>query len=178
MEGKQESWYLGWNSLYPDRCRDGDELYDLWIQHHILANIPMVRLSQLAAAAEWIVWGLSFHPHMLCSRSVTQSCLTLWDPMDCSPPGPSVHEISQARILVWVAIPFSRGSSKSRDQTWISFIADWFSTIWATRKALINFISVLVLAYLLGFTICIPFYLQITLYHFTYNKVDTWTRYY
>ena len=48
--------------------------------------------------------------------SVTQSCLTLGDSMDCSPPGSSVHEISQARILEWVAIPFSRGSSQHRDQ--------------------------------------------------------------
>ena len=42
---------------------------------------------------------------------VTQSCPTLYDPMDCSPPGSSVHGISQARILKWVAISFSRGSS-------------------------------------------------------------------
>ena len=42
---------------------------------------------------------------------VTQLCLTLFDPMDCSPPGSSVHGILQARILEWVAIPFSRGSS-------------------------------------------------------------------
>ena len=41
---------------------------------------------------------------------VTQSCLTLCDPMDCSLPGSSVHGILQARILEWVAIPFSRGS--------------------------------------------------------------------
>ena len=40
---------------------------------------------------------------------VTQSCLTLWDPMDCSPPGSSIHEILQARILEWVAMPSSRG---------------------------------------------------------------------
>ena len=40
-----------------------------------------------------------------------QSCLTLWDPMDCSPPGSSVHAIPQARILEWVAMPSSRGSS-------------------------------------------------------------------
>ena len=42
---------------------------------------------------------------------VTQSCPPLWDPVDCSPPGSSVHGILQARILEWVAIPFSRGSS-------------------------------------------------------------------
>ena len=46
---------------------------------------------------------------------VAQSCLTLCDPMDCSPPGFSVHGILQARILEWVAISFSRGSSRPRD---------------------------------------------------------------
>ena len=46
-----------------------------------------------------------------------QSCPTLCDSMDCSPPGSSVHEILQARILEWVAMPFSRGSSPPRDQT-------------------------------------------------------------
>ena len=42
---------------------------------------------------------------------VTQFCLTLYDPVDYSPPGSSVHEISQARVLEWVAMPSSRGSS-------------------------------------------------------------------
>ena len=50
---------------------------------------------------------------------VAQSCLTLWDPMDCSPPSPSVHEILQATILEWVAISSSRGSSQPRDQVCI-----------------------------------------------------------
>ena len=49
---------------------------------------------------------------------VTQSCLILCDPMDYSVPGSSVHRILQARILEWVAIPFSRGSSQFRDRTW------------------------------------------------------------
>ena len=55
--------------------------------------------------------------------SVAQSCLTLCDPMDCSLPSFCVHEISQARILEWVAIPFSRVSSQSRDQTHISCVS-------------------------------------------------------
>ena len=50
------------------------------------------------------------------------------NPMDCSPPGSSVHGISQARILEWVAIAFSRGSSQPRDQTCISYIAGGFFT--------------------------------------------------
>ena len=48
--------------------------------------------------------------------SITQLCLTLCDPMDCSPPGSSIHGTFQARILEWAAIPFSRGSSQTRDQ--------------------------------------------------------------
>ena len=51
-----------------------------------------------------------------CSVLVTQSCPTLCDSMDCSPPGSSVCEIFQARILDWVALSFSRGSSQPRDQ--------------------------------------------------------------
>ena len=62
--------------------------------------------------------------------------------MDCSLPGSSVHWIHQARILEWVAIPFSRGSSWPRDQTWVSCIAGRFFTIWATREALDRFSSV------------------------------------
>ena len=46
---------------------------------------------------------------------VTQSCPTLCDPVDCSLPGSSVYEIFQARVLEWVAISFSRGSSQPRD---------------------------------------------------------------
>ena len=52
-----------------------------------------------------------------------QLYLTLYDPTDCSLPGASVHGISQARILVWVAISFSRGPSRPRDQTRISYIS-------------------------------------------------------
>ena len=67
---------------------------------------------------------------------VAHLCLTLCDPMNCSPPGSSVHGFSQARILEWVAIPFSRGSSWHRDWTWLSCIAGGCFTFWATREAL------------------------------------------
>ena len=56
------------------------------------------------------------------------SCVQLCDPMDGSPRGSSVHGISQARILVWVAIFFSRESSQSRDRTHVSYIAGGFFT--------------------------------------------------
>ena len=60
---------------------------------------------------------------------VTQLCLTLCDPMDRSPPGSSVHGILQARILEWVAIPFSKRSSRPRDQTQVSCTAGRFFTV-------------------------------------------------
>ena len=68
--------------------------------------------------------------------SVAQSCPTLCNPTDCSPPGPSVQGILQARILEWVAMPSSRGSSQPRDPTQVSYIAGGFFIIWVTRGAL------------------------------------------
>ena len=67
------------------------------------------------------IWSLVSQPFLspacLLVVSPAQSCLTVCDPMDYSPPGSFVHEILQARILEWISIPFSRGSSWSRD--WI-----------------------------------------------------------
>ena len=61
----------------------------------------------------------------LCVRacSVLQLGLTLCDPMDCSSPGSFVHRVFQTRILEWVALYFSRGSSQSRDEIRVSFIS-------------------------------------------------------
>ena len=55
--------------------------------------------------------------------SVAQLCLTLYDSLDCSPPGCSLHGIFQTRKLEWVAISYSRGSSLPRDRTCVSCIA-------------------------------------------------------
>ena len=83
-----------------------------------------------------ILYHLS-HQGSLCSSKlghkcggglVSKSCPTLCNPTDCSPPGSSVHRILQARILEWVAISFSRGSSRPRDWTCISCIAGGFFT--------------------------------------------------
>ena len=70
-----------------------------------------------------------------------QSCLTLYNPTDSSPPGSSVHKILQARILEWVALPSSRGSSRPRDQSCVSCvsrIAGRFFTHKATWEAVKN----------------------------------------
>ena len=60
---------------------------------------------------------------------VAQSCPTLCDPTDCNLPGSSVCGILQARIMEWVAISFSRGSSQPRDQTWVSCTAGGFFAV-------------------------------------------------
>ena len=80
---------------------------------------------------------------------VDQWCLALCDPMDCSPPGSSVHGISQARILEWAAISFSRGPSQPRDQTsnlWVSCIGRQILYSWAPGKLdrwVINHVKIL-----------------------------------
>ena len=73
-------------------------------------------------------------PVLLCCSVLAQPCLTPWNPLDCSPPDSSVHGIILARILVWVAILFFRGSSWPKDRTWVSCIAGRFFTTWATRE--------------------------------------------
>ena len=85
---------------------------------------------ELYVVSWWTVWyvGVSVS-HSVASYSR--------NPMDCSPSGSSVHGILQARILEWIAIPFSRRSSRLRDRTWVSCIAGRFFTLWAIRKPMI-----------------------------------------
>ena len=78
--------------------------------------------------------------HSESESEVAQSCPTLCDPVDCSPPGSSAHGILQARVLEWVAISFSRGSSRPRDQTQVSHIAGRRFNLWATRDRVTIFI--------------------------------------
>ena len=69
------------------------------------------------------MWWLPCWDRPAAAARLLQSCLTLCDPIDCSPPGSSLHRVLQARILEWVAMPFSRESSPPRDQTHISYIS-------------------------------------------------------
>ena len=82
----------------------------------------------------WITPSEDYHHH-----PHAQLCLTLYNPMDCNSPGSSVSGISQARILEWVTISSSRGSSRSRDWTCdscVSCISGGFFTHWAIEEAL------------------------------------------
>ena len=84
-------------------------LYSLTLQvvcFHISDRLPvrMLKIPLCVCVCECV-----------CVCVFAQSYLTLHDPMDCSPPGSSVHGILQARIPEWVAVPFSRGSSWIRD---------------------------------------------------------------
>ena len=63
------------------------------------------------------------------------SRVQLYDSMDCSLPGSSIHGTFQARVLEWVATSFSRGSSRPRNWTPVSHIADRWFTLWATMEA-------------------------------------------
>ena len=92
----------------------------------------------------WMWMGLiwSFEALQACSVCIQfpidRAHRSLCDPMDCSPPGSSVHGILQTRILEWVAMPSSRGSSWARDRTLVSCvscIASGFFTHWATWEA-------------------------------------------
>ena len=80
-------------------------------------------------------WPFPVLKPLLEQSEVAQSRLTPCNPMDCSPPGSSIHGIFQARILEWVATSFSRGSSQPRDQTPVSHIASRLFTVWATKFA-------------------------------------------
>ena len=78
----------------------------------------------------------SYHELLIAKSEseVAQSCPTLCDPMDCSLPGFSIHGILQARVLEWVTISFSRGSSQPGDRTWVSHIVGRRFNLWATRE--------------------------------------------
>ena len=80
-------------------------------------------------------------PCCWCCSSVAKSCPTLSDPMNCSPPGSSVHKLSQARRLDWVAISFSKGTCWPRDWTCLSYTVGKFFTTKTPGKPVILFLS-------------------------------------
>ena len=95
--------------------------------------------------------GRGFADEAMKWSEVVQSCPTLCDPMDCSLPGSSIHGIFQTRVLEWVAISFSRGSSQPRDWTQVSYIVGRRFIVWATRVVLVEVLLWRNLKCLLGY---------------------------
>ena len=111
---------------------DGHVLFRLWIHvvHHILL-CSFVFLVQFTITFHKEKFLFSFSSPLPCPVLVLSrfSCVRLFATLDRSPLGSSVHGILQARILEWVAIPSSRGSSQTRDQTQVFCIARRFFTV-------------------------------------------------
>ena len=99
------------------------------------SSLPRDRTHVSSLAGRFFTIEPPGKPNKTSWREVAQSCLTLWDPMDCSPPGSLAHGIFQAWIPGWVATSSSRGSYWPRDQIWVAHIAGRCFTIWATRNA-------------------------------------------
>ena len=120
------SWLSGlWQSFFVQFCVFLPHLLNIFC----FCSVPTISV---------LYWA---HLCMKCSlrkwkKKVVQSCPTLCDPMDCSLLGSSIHGLLQTRILEWVAISFSRGSSWPRDQTPVSCIAGRHFNLWAIREVL------------------------------------------
>ena len=114
-------WFLGWE----DPLEKGWYIYlcmCAYVCTHVYIRVTGMYHHILSSFAKYIkIMNICWLFSCVCML-VSQLCLTLCNFMDCTLPGSSVHEISQARILEWVAISFSRGSSWPRYQTWVFFI--------------------------------------------------------
>ena len=98
-----------------------------------ICNINIIDITASWKRKEKIYIGVTFL--WVCAK-LLQSCPTLWDPVDCSPPGSSDHEILQERILEWVSMPSSRGSSQPRYGTLYLLISPALASKFLTREAL------------------------------------------
>ena len=136
-----------WTTELTDCLKGQEALADIWV---IGSSLRSIENTGEEEALHYFCRRPCFYlkPH---SRSVTviclirmsvlakslQSCPTLCNRVDCSPPDSSVHGVLQVRILKWVTMPSSRGSSHPRDWTQVFCIADGFFTVWATRETLL-----------------------------------------
>ena len=98
-----------------------------------LEAVPYLIIIKTGASAIALSTAKTFYSLILGAKSL-QLYPTLCDPLGCSPPGSSIHGFLQARVLEWVAMPSSRGTSQPRDQTHISYIS-CIGRIFTTRAA-------------------------------------------
>ena len=129
IKGGTPSWLIQGIVLF---CGDGNIIKLDWNIGRINERKVHVELSQIVPKLSLVVFLFVFlfwskvqsASCLTCVRTKSLPlCLTLWDPMDCSLPGSSIHWILPARILEWVAMPSSRGSSWPRDWTCVSYIS-------------------------------------------------------
>ena len=123
--GAQNSWYSGLGQVLVVVMRG----VQIWMPGGLSVQcegsnwgwgtrVRMLRRERLLFLGERMSWSFL----CVCAK-LLQSCLALCNPMDQSPPGSSAHVTLQARILEWGAIPFSRGSSRPRNQTSVSYVS-------------------------------------------------------
>ena len=116
------------------RCPSADEWIKLWYIYTMEYYSAIKKNAFDSILMRWMKLEPIIQSKVNQKVLVAKSCLTLCDPMGCSPLGSSIHGISQARILEWVAISFSRESSQPRDRTRVSHSAGSFFIVWATRE--------------------------------------------
>ena len=128
-------------------------LYWSFLKNRINLYTLYLKMTLACMSSVWLkvrspFWGREAYFYYFLVRSiqvkwseVTQWCPTLCDPMNYSLPCSSVHVLFQARVLEWVAISFSRGSSLPRDRTRVSRVVGRRFTIWATRFSLIRVVG-------------------------------------
>ena len=132
---------LGWVGIPGSREKNGQQRVSLWRRNNFTwkgTTWDQIQVSFHVWDCPWVMpnetegWPVTCLYFLSSSEwsEVAQLCLTLCDPMDCSLPGFSIHGVFQTRILEWVAISFSRGSSQPRDWTQVSRIASGQSTLW------------------------------------------------
>ena len=103
-----------------------------WYDVSTLKDADNFSLRVEAWPRKWVLCSITFEVE----GEVAHSCPTLCDPVDCNLRVFSIHGILQARILEWIAVSFSRGSSRPRDLTRVSRIGGRRFNVWATREAL------------------------------------------
>ena len=139
------SWYLSvwlhlvWSSLAPTMLLQVALFHCLWLSSFHCRYVPHFVYPFICQWTLGLLPCLGYckqccYEHWKSESEVAQSCPTLRDPMDCCPPGSSIHGIFQARVLEWVAISLSRRSSQHRDWTQVSRIVGRHFTVWATRE--------------------------------------------
>ena len=131
-----QTWILEWVAISYSRgsCQHRDRTKILWhFLHWQVDSLLLYQLGSLSMTCQPLVMPQT--TVWLYSEVKSLSSVWLCYPMNCSLPGFSVHRILQARVLEWIAIPFSRGSSRPRDWTLVSSISGRFYAIWAIGKS-------------------------------------------